>query len=153
MIVPEEEIQAFTDQKNTWYRESLEELTPADILPGIPELLERLNQRKIRTAIASASRNAPFILDRLGLSDSFDVVVPAGEVVLGKPSPEVFARAADMLGLYPEECTGVEDAPAGITAIKEALMRSVGVGSAVDPELCDAHVLNTVDLTVDMLLW
>jgi beta-phosphoglucomutase-like phosphatase (HAD superfamily) len=58
-----------------------------------------------------------------------------------------------MLGLYPEECTGVEDAPAGITAIKEALMRTVGVGSAVDPALCDAHVLDTADLTVDMLLW
>lgn len=153
VTVPEEEMQEYTDQKNTWYRESLEELTPEDILPGIPALLEQLKQRKIYTAIASASRNAPFILDRLGLSDSFDAVVPAGEVVLGKPNPEVFARAADMLGLYPEECTGVEDAPAGITAIKEALMKAVGVGSAVDPELCDAHVLKTADLTVEMLLW
>jgi alpha,alpha-trehalose phosphorylase len=151
--VTEEQMQEFTNQKNIWYRESLEELSPKDILPGIPELLERLKQHSVYTAIASASRNAPFILDRLGLSDSFDAVVPASEVVQGKPDPEVFARAADMLGLYPEECTGVEDASAGITAIKEALMRTVGVGSAVDPALCDAHVLDTADLTVDMLLW
>lgn len=147
------QMQKYTELKNTWYRESLEALTPEDILPGIPSLLEQLKERGIKTAIASASRNAPFILEKLGLTASFDAIVPASDVILGKPDPEVFARAADLLGVYPEECSGVEDAPAGITAITEALMHPVGVGSAVDPKLCAAHVLHTEDLTVDMLLW
>ncbi|MGH0052624.1 MAG: beta-phosphoglucomutase [Sphaerochaetaceae bacterium] len=151
--VSEQRMLELTEQKNTWYRESLEDLSPDEILPGILVLLEHLKQHRIRTAIASASRNAPFILEQLGLSDVFDAIVPAEEVVLGKPDPEVFARAADLLGVYPEECTGVEDAPAGITAITEASMRPVGVGSAVDPSTCSAHVLSTANLTVDMLLW
>jgi beta-phosphoglucomutase len=74
-------------------------------------------------------------------------------VIRGKPDPEVFARAADMLGLFPEECCGIEDAQAGIEAVNVALMRSVGVGSAVDPNLCSVHVPDTSHLTVDMLLF
>jgi alpha,alpha-trehalose phosphorylase len=146
------EMDELTHQKNEWYRKSLEELTPEDVLPGIPQLLAKLRKQDIKTAIASASRNAPFILERLHLASSFDAVAPAGEVILGKPDPEVFCRAADLLGLFPEECTGVEDAPAGITAITSAGMRAVGVGSAVDPASCDAHVLHTQDLNISMLM-
>ena len=107
------EMDELTEQKNDWYRKSLEELTPDDVLPGILQLLEKLRKKQIKTAIASASRNAPFILERLHLSDSFDAVAPAGDVVLGKPDPEVFCRAADLLGLFPEECTGVEGCSCG----------------------------------------
>ena len=141
------------EQKNAWYRSSLEDLTPEHILPGVVALLKNLRKRGVRTAIASASRNAPFILSRLELTDAFDVIVPAQDVALGKPDPEVFARAADMLGLYPEECTGVEDAPAGIEAIKSALMHAVGVGGAIDPATCAVHVPDTSQLTVDMVLF
>ena len=143
VTLDEATIERLCTKKNDWYRQSLEELTPEDILPGIPVLLIALKQRGIQTAIASASRNAPFILDRLALSDAFDVVVPAEEVVCGKPDPEVFAKAADLLELFPEECCGIEDAPAGIEAIKAAMMRSVGVGAAICPESCTVHVDDT----------
>ncbi len=149
----EEEIIQLAEQKNTWYRSSLAALTSKDILPQIVEILEQLREQGIKTAIASASRNALYILERLGLTEYFDVVVPAADVVVGKPDPEVFVRAADMLALYPEECTGIEDAPPGITAIKAAMMRSVGVGSAIDPLSCDVHVNSTAELTNEMLLF
>lgn len=153
VMLDEDAIQRFTTRKNEWYRSSLDSLTPGDILPGIGEVLSQLRSKGIRTAIASASRNASHILKRLQLKDSFDAVVPASEVVKGKPDPEVFARAADMLGLCPEECCGVEDAPAGIEAINAAMMRSVGVGSAIDPQTCTAYVDSTDKLTLDMLLF
>ncbi len=153
VVLGEEEALRLTTLKNTWYRESLSDLVPEDVLPGILPLLAELKQRGIRTAIASASRNASYILERLSLISSFDVVVPAETVIRGKPDPEVFARAADMLGLFPEECCGIEDAQAGIEAVNVALMRSVGVGSAVDPNLCSVHVPDTSHLTVDMLLF
>ncbi len=153
VVLDDDGMVRLTTQKNEWYRDSLEELTPDDILPGIRELLVAIKQRGLSTAIASASRNAPFILEKLGLTDSFDVVVPAAEVVKGKPDPEVFAKAADMLSVYPEECCGIEDAPAGIEAIKNALMRAVGVGSAIEPSTCDVHVRDTSHLMVDHLVF
>jgi len=153
VVLDDDGMVRLTTQKNEWYRGSLEELTPDDILPGIRELLVAIKQRGLSTAIASASRNAPFILEKLGLTDSFDVVVPAAEVVKGKPDPEVFAKAADMLSVYPEECCGIEDAPAGIEAIKNALMRAVGVGSAIEPSTCDVHVRDTSHLMVDHLVF
>ena len=74
-------------------------------------------------------------------------------MIRGKPDPEVFARAADMLHVYPEECCGIEDAQAGIEAVNAALMRSVGVGGAVDAGCCAVHVPDTAHLTVDMLIF
>lgn len=153
VTIGEEEALRLTTLKNNWYRESLADITPDNILPGIVELLVALKQRGIATAIASASQNASYILERLSLLSSFDVVVPAEQVIRGKPDPEVFARAADMLKLYPEECCGIEDAQAGIEAVNAALMRSVGVGGAVDAKLCSIHVPDTAHLTVDMLLF
>ena len=148
----EQAMLALTKEKNAWYRASLEGLTSSDILAGIPALLEELKGRGIKLAIASASANAPFIVDKLGLGDRFDYLVPAEEVRVGKPDPEVFARAAEKLGLFCEECCGIEDAPAGIDAIKAAGMRSVGVGDAVDPASCDAHTGDTAHLSVNLLL-
>ena len=151
--LPDADIERLIAEKNAWYRQSLHDLVPQDILPGIADLLKDLRAAGIKTAIASASRNAPFILERLGLTQAFDVVVPAELVVKGKPDPEVFVRAAEALGLDPQECTGIEDAPAGITAIRQARMRVVGVGSAVDPELCDLHVDRTEQLSLEGLLF
>lgn len=149
----EEEMLRMCDRKNEWYRDSLATVSSDDILPGIAGLLDALKRKHISLAVASASRNAPYILGKLGLDAVFDAVVPAEQVVMGKPDPEVFVRAADLLGLLPEECTGVEDAPAGIESIRSAMMRCVGVGSAVDPGSCDVHVPSTEGLTVERLLF
>lgn len=153
VTLPTSEMDTLCELKNRWYRASLASLTPQDILDGIVPLLDELRRRGIATAIASASRNAPYILGRLGLEKTFDAVVPAHEVVRGKPDPEIFARAADLLGLYPEECTGIEDAQAGVDALREAMMRTVGVGPAVNAADCDAHVDSTGQLAIDLLLF
>lgn len=144
---------ALAEEKNRTYRASLADLGPKDILDGIPSLLGALKSRSIKVAIASASHNAPYILEKLGLTDSFDYIVDAKEVGVGKPDPEVFVRAAEALGVDVEECSGIEDAPAGIEAIRAAGMRAVGVGQAVDPSTCDVHVGRTDLLNLETIIF
>ncbi len=146
-----EDIKTLTDKKNEWYKKSLYNLSEKNILPGIKELLINLRKNGIKTAVASASKNALFILERLHLTSFFDHIVDAGEVLKGKPDPEVFLRASIALSLFPEECIGIEDAPAGIIAIKSAMMSSVGVGGAVKNVECDVYVKDTSLITYDLI--
>jgi len=125
----EAEKQRCAATKNGYYKTLLQDITPADILPGTMELMDGLRARGIKTAVASASRNAPFVLDKLQLSGAFDYVVDAAAIVNPKPHPEMFLAAAEHLGVAPGECIGVEDAAAGITAIHRAGMFAVGVGN------------------------
>jgi len=125
------------DDKNRHYQELIEGITPADLLPGVEALLRELREAGLKLAVASASRNAPAVIRSLGLEEVFDVVVDAGRVVRGKPDPEVFQRAAEALGVPDEDCLGIEDAEAGVAALRGASMVAVGVGDAT--RLSAAH--------------
>jgi alpha,alpha-trehalose phosphorylase len=82
----------------------------------------------LRVALASASRNAPLLLERLGIADLFDVIVDAARIARSKPDPEIFLAAATELNVAPADCLGVEDAAAGIASIHAAGMVAVGIG-------------------------
>jgi beta-phosphoglucomutase len=125
-----EEKAAIMDEKNELYREFLESLTPKDILPGIPAALDLLKGAGVKTAIASSSRNAAHILEKIGLAGAFDAVVDGTRISRSKPDPEVFLLAAHELEITPEECVVVEDADAGVAAAVSAGMRAVAVGAA-----------------------
>jgi beta-phosphoglucomutase len=130
-------------QKNDEYVELIADMSAADLLPGAREALESVRGAGLKTALASASKNAPAILARLGISDLFDTVVDANLVVNGKPDPEIFLKAAAQLGVSPNACIGVEDAVAGVRSIKDAGMYAIGIG--------DAQVLTRADLVIDGL--
>jgi beta-phosphoglucomutase len=132
------------NRKNEYYRQLLEEITPADILPGVMDFLGELKRRHIKTALASASKNASFVLQRLQLEHHFDYVADAAKVARGKPDPEVFLVCAAELGIPPAACIGVEDAAAGIQSILGAGMYAVGVGR---PETVRGAHLLLKDLT------
>ncbi|MDC7245888.1 MAG: beta-phosphoglucomutase [Sphaerochaetaceae bacterium] len=149
----QKQIEELTAMKNEMYVRYLDSLDSSDILPGIPELLKELKEHHIATAVASASRNARFILDKLKIAGQFDHIVDANEVEKGKPDPEVFVRASDALGLLPEECAAVEDSDAGLQAIKSAMMKSVGVGEDIDLTLCDVSVKSTEELSMTKMLF
>jgi beta-phosphoglucomutase len=134
----------YANRKNDYYRQLLEEITPVDILPGVMDFLGELKRRNLKTALASASRNAPFVLQRLQLNRHFDFVADAAQVARGKPDPEMFLLAATRLGVAPAACIGVEDAAAGIQAIVGAGMFAVGVGR---PETVQGAHLLLKDLT------
>ena len=117
-------------RKNTYYRNLLDNLSPADILPGVAQLLKDLRGLGIKLAIGSSSRNTPLILRKIGLDNFFDAVADGNEITNSKPDPEVFLLAAEKLGIPPARCVVVEDAEAGVEAALAAGMKVVGVGSA-----------------------
>ncbi|MET3210329.1 UNVERIFIED_CONTAM: beta-phosphoglucomutase [Paenibacillus sp. PvR008] len=138
-------------QKNTEYQRLISALTPADVLPGIRALLAELRDAGIRIALASASKNAAFILERLELTYYFDSVVDVTAIRHGKPDPEIFLSGAANLGVQPADCIGIEDAQAGIQAIKSAGMFAVGVGTPSQMQGADIVVATTAELSLRML--
>ncbi|GGF90533.1 beta-phosphoglucomutase [Paenibacillus aceti] len=140
-------------QKNEHYVSLLVNLTPADTYPGITELLSELNAQGIPAVIASASKNAPQILRSLEIDKLFRYVVHPDSVKQGKPAPDLFLRGAEEVGANPQHCVGIEDATAGIEAIKAAGMKAVGIGEAEALKAAGADIVlpNTAGLNVELL--
>jgi len=126
-------------RKNARYVELIDRLDPQHLLPGARAAVESVRRAGLKTALASASRNAPQLIERLGIAGLFDYVVDASRIARSKPDPEIFLAAAAGLGLAPAECLGVEDAAAGIASIHAAGMAAIGIGRA--EALADADVL------------
>lgn len=116
-------------QKNEWYLEYIMKMTPDEILPGAKELLVELRSHRIKLALGSASKNAPIIMDRIGLTSHFDKILDGNSVSVAKPAPDIFITAAKALGVSPSESIVFEDAEAGIEAALNAEMRCVGIGN------------------------
>lgn len=121
-----------------------------EALPDASEWVMRLNQSSWRQAIASSAplANVETVLKALHLRELFGVLVTAEDVRQGKPEPEVFLKAASLLGVSPSESIVVEDAAMGIEAARRAGMRSIGV-SAGSKLLASLHVASLADLPLD----
>lgn len=111
--------------------------------PDARRFVERL--AGVPTAAASSSRNAPALLRRAGFSFAVDV---SGRAARGKPAPDLFLLAARELGVEPERCTVVEDAPAGLEAAKAGGMRTIGVARNGEPLEADVVVRSLDDLVL-----
>lgn len=116
--------------KNDIYRESLKRMSPADLPEDVARTLNALRAMGLKLAIGSSSKNTPFILERLGLGSFFDEVSDGNNITHSKPDPEVFLKAAQFLGLNPEDCLVVEDAVSGAQAGKAGHFRVACVGDA-----------------------
>lgn len=117
-------------RKNNYYKEYITKLTPNDILPGVTDTLNELKKHDIKIAIGSSSKNTPLILERIGLTEVFDAISDGNNIKKSKPDPEVFVKAAQMLGVECEKCLVVEDADAGIEAGRAAGMKTLAVNGA-----------------------
>jgi beta-phosphoglucomutase len=119
---------ALADTKNRHYQQLIATMTAADLLPGAVEALAAVRAAGLKIGLASVSKNAFTVLERLGIRDRFDHVVDAAHIANSKPHPEIFLSAAHKLGVAPADCLGVEDAVAGVASIKAAGMYALGVG-------------------------
>lgn len=117
-------------RKNDRYRELIGGLTPAALLPGVPEFLRAARAEGYRIGLGSVSKNAEFILERLKIMGLFDAVIDGTQIVKGKPDPEVFLKGARALNLLPEQCVVFEDSAAGIEAAHRGGMKAVGIGTS-----------------------
>jgi beta-phosphoglucomutase len=114
--------------KNKWYVEYINRMTPGDTLPGTLEFIKELKTNRIKIALGTASRNTPLILNRIGISNLFDAVADGNSVHKAKPDPEVFLKAAELVGIETERCVVFEDALAGVEAALNAGMICIGIG-------------------------
>jgi len=119
---------ALADAKNRHYQELIATMSAADLLPGAVEALAAVRAAGLLIGLASVSKNAFTVLDRLGIRERFDYVVDAALIANSKPHPEIFLNAAAHLGVAPAQCLGIEDAVAGVAAIKAAGMTALGIG-------------------------
>lgn len=145
----DEEKERLANLKNDYYREMIEQLTPEDILCGVLPFINAAKQNGLKCAVASISKNAPRVLELLGISDLFDYIADAAAITKPKPDPEIFLTCAKALGFKPNECIGFEDAQAGIEAIHSAGMLSVGINVSVtslEPDITLTST-NELDLT------
>ncbi|MFH5880768.1 beta-phosphoglucomutase [Liberiplasma polymorphum] len=116
------------NEKNIHYQSLIEHFTEKNLFKGAKSLLDLLKDKGLLLALGSASRNGPSLLRSLGIYHYFDYIVnPEG--LNGKPSPDIFLNAMHHFKLTPDECIGIEDAIAGIKAIKNAKMLAVGIGN------------------------
>ncbi|WP_420322100.1 beta-phosphoglucomutase [Flagellimonas sp.] len=116
------------NQKNEIYVKSLDEMTPADYLPGAKELLTHLRTEGFAVALGSSSKNAEKVLMQLNARAYFDVIGDGHSVTQSKPAPDIFLFAAEKLNLQPSECLVFEDAERGVDAAKIGGFHSVGIG-------------------------
>jgi HAD superfamily hydrolase (TIGR01509 family) len=139
-------------------RELVEEQLAGGIqeIPGATALITLLTERHVPIAVASSSRR-PFIdrvLAALKLTRYFPVIISADDVVHGKPHPEPYLKAAQGLGVSPEDCVVIEDGYSGMQSAKAAGMRCIGLVAHPDGREYPADVVipTLVDLTPERLM-
>lgn len=140
----DEEQEIYCTKKNLVYLDYIKQLTPADCLPGVHDFLHLTREKGYKIGLGSASKNAKLILNSIGLSGLFDVIIDGTCVGLAKPHPEVFIKGAQGLGVNQVNCIVFEDAIAGIEAAHSAGMKVVGIGSKL--------LLPNADINVDNFL-
>jgi beta-phosphoglucomutase len=144
----EAQIEEMMDRKNRYYNDMIKSMTPNDLVAGGRDLLSAIRAAGIKVAIASGSRNAHTVLDRLDIMNYLDGVADGYCIVNTKPAPDLFVYAAGLVQVHTPDCLGVEDADAGIEAIKTAGMQALGIGpkerfhraDKVLPTLANVHL-------------
>lgn len=134
-------------KKNELYLELIEDLGEKDILPGVTDFLNILDDNQCLKGVGSSSKNAPFILERIGLASRFSVVIDGNQVNKTKPDPEVFLLGSEQLNVNPNECLVVEDAPSGALAAKRAGMKVLGIGKQGTIDQADKTVESLEGIT------
>lgn len=142
----EEEKQELADRKNGYYLDMISDIDNSEILPGISEFITNQKKAGYKIALGSASKSGKMILEKLGLAPAFDVIVDGNLVERAKPNPEVFTKAAALLGIPGSECIVIEDAAAGIEAAIAGGMKSIGVGDGEILQKASIVVSDTAEL-------
>ena len=144
------EKEALATKKNDIYRKLLSRMSPADLSDDVKTTLDALRAKGLKLAIGSSSKNAPFILERIGLAGYFDAISDGNNISRSKPNPEVFLKAAEFLGLQPIDCLVVEDAIAGAEAGHAGGFTVACVGDASDAKAGD-HNLDCFSSLLEVL--
>jgi beta-phosphoglucomutase family hydrolase len=137
-----EEIAAHGAAKERLYREIMGPRLEESLVAGVREFLARHADLPLAVATNAEPANVSFILDAAGLRGAFRVVVDGAMVSRPKPAPDIYVRAAELLGIPAADCVVFEDSVSGVRAARAAGMRTVGL-------LTTHPDLSGVDLAID----
>jgi beta-phosphoglucomutase len=140
--LPEDEVERMAKEKEDIYKDSIRNVMQP--LPGLIPFLDSLREADFSIGIVTGGplSNVEFVLSQLGISAYFEKVVHDALVKKGKPDPEGYLLAADLLGVDPSRCVVFEDSVNGVMAAVAAGMRVVGINTGGNPEKLEkAHLI------------
>ncbi|MDA7087921.1 trehalose-phosphatase [Pseudomonas sp. SA3-5] len=148
------------NRKNQYFRESLQQ-DGVEVFDSAVALIRRLRSRRIGTALVSSSRNARAVLEVAGLEELFDICLDGNDIarlgLRGKPAPDLFVKAAELLGVEPQRAMVIEDAVSGVQAGRAGgFGLVVGIGRAdqaaeLEASGADIVVADLADLHLSVL--
>jgi beta-phosphoglucomutase len=138
--------------KEALWREMMAPVLESHLVPGVRSFLERYREAPIALGTNAEPANATFVLGRANLGGMFKAIVDGMQVAKPKPWPDVYCRAADLLGVEPSNCIVFEDSPAGVQAARAAGMRVVGIRTHVDLEGVDLLCKDFLDPALEAWL-
>ena len=151
VILAEEEKIDWATRKNAWYLELVMQMTPSEVLSGVPAFLKQLRANDIKIALGSASKNSRLILKKINMLAYFDAIIDGNNITKGKPDPQVFLLAAEAVNCKPADCVVFEDAIAGVQAGKAGGMKVIGVGDESTLHEADFVIKGFDEMTIDRL--
>ncbi|MDB5030043.1 HAD family phosphatase [Mucilaginibacter sp.] len=116
---------------------------------GLENFLIELKNAGIKLAMASSATidDIDFILSHVPVRNYFDAIIDGNRVSKSKPNPQIFLKAADDLGVKPEDCVVFEDSLAGIKAANAAGMKVIGITTSHPPDKLQPADLIIADYT------
>jgi HAD superfamily hydrolase (TIGR01509 family) len=138
-VLAPEVLRRYADEKEALYRELSHGRLVA--LPGLTPLLDALEKRGLPAALATSAplENVAHTLGELELASRLTHIVRSDTMARGKPHPDVFLAAAQLIEVRPEDCLAFEDAPAGILAARAAGMTCVALTTSFPGGTFAAH--------------
>ncbi|MFX1573505.1 MAG: HAD family hydrolase [Promethearchaeota archaeon] len=138
----------WSNLKESYYREMVKD--KLELLPGVIDIIKDLKSEGFKLAIGSSgpSENVELLLTTLKIKNLFDNIITAADVRKGKPEPDVFLVAANLLGIDPKKCIVIEDAPVGIQAANNAGMKSIALTTTHNTEELQEANLVVQDLSL-----
>jgi len=141
----DDQVARWDAEKEAAYRHALRADFPA--MDGATELVTALSAAGFAPAIGSSGppENVAAVMECLSAAECFSVAVDGTQVSRGKPDPQVFLTAAEKLGVPPDRCAVVEDAPAGIEAARRAAMTAIALTGTAPRQALAARAHLVVD--------
>ncbi|NLY76293.1 MAG: beta-phosphoglucomutase [Firmicutes bacterium] len=151
-VLSRAELQRLMERKNEYFLELAAAMNSGDLLPGVKELLDLIKERGFKLGLASSSKNAKYIIEKLAIESYFDSISDGNDVKQAKPAPDLFLHAAARLKVEPSACVVVEDAAAGIKAAREAGMTVIGIGPEERVGAADFRFDSIADIDLERVL-
>lgn len=138
--LPEEAVLRHGSSKEELYRELMAPVLEEHMVPGVREFLAKHGAVPAAVGSNAEPENIDFVLDRSGLRPRFLHIVDGFQVERPKPDPQVYLRAAELLGVAPQECVIFEDSIAGLRAARASGARVVGLRTTLKDLPDDADI-------------